>query len=93
MAKLIDKEVARILDDALVHTRQILEQRREALEAVTQKLLELESIDNEQLRQLLDAHSNGPWLVPGTVVEKPRAKLRVPDPPGVDIAPTADNQI
>ncbi len=93
MAKLIDKEVARILDDALVHTRQILEQRREALEAVTQKLLELESIDNEQLRQLLDAHSTGPWLVPGTVVEKPRAKLRVPDSPGVDIAPTADNQI
>ncbi len=93
MAKLIDKEVARILDDALVHTRQILEQRREALEAVTQKLLEVESIDNEQLRQLLDAHSNGPWLVPGTVVEKPRAKLRVPDSPGVDIAPTADNQI
>ncbi len=93
MAKLIDKEVARILDEALVQTREILEQRREALEAVTQKLLEVESIDNEVLRQLLDDHSAGPWLVPGTVIEKPRAKIRAPQNPGVDIAPTADNQI
>lgn len=93
MAKLIDKEVARILDDALTQTRDILEQRREALEAVTQKLLEVESIDNVELKRLLDAHSTGPWLVPGTVTEKPRAKIRAPEAPGVDIAPTADNQI
>jgi len=93
MAKLIDKEVARILEESLVQTREILEQRREALEAVTQKLLEVESINNEQLRMLLDKHSAGPWLVPGTVGEKPRAKIRVPVSPGVDIAPTADNQI
>lgn len=93
MAKLIDKEVARILEESLVQTREILEQRREALEAVTQKLLEVESINNEQLRMLLDKHSAGPWLVPGTIGEKPRAKIRVPDLPGVDIAPTADNQI
>ncbi len=93
MAKLIDKEVARILDDALVQTREILEQRREALEAVTQKLLEVESIDNTVLRRLLDQHSTGPWLVPGTVTGKPRAKIRAPEAQGVDIAPTADNQI
>jgi len=93
MAKLIDKEVARILDDALMQTRDILEQRREALEAVTQKLLEVESIDSIQLKELLDKHSTGPWLVPGTVNEKPRAKIRIPDAAGLDIAPTADNQI
>ncbi len=93
MAKMIDKEVARILDEALVQTREILEQRREALEAVTQRLLEVESIDNRELRRLLDEHSTGPWLVPGTVNEKPRAKICAPQKPGVDIAPTADNQI
>jgi cell division protease FtsH len=60
---------------------------------VTQRLLEFESIDNEDLRELLDAHSSGPWLVPGTRTEKPRAKIRAPQNPGVDIAPTADNQI
>lgn len=76
MAKLIDKEVARIIDDALSQTREILEQRREVLEAVTQRLLEIESIDNDELMQLIEEHSTGPWLVPGTVAEKPRAQIR-----------------
>ena len=75
MAKLIDKEVARIIEDALSQTREILEQRREVLEAVTQRLLEIESIDNEELSQLIDEHSTGPWLVPGTIAEKPRAQI------------------
>lgn len=76
MAKMIDKEVARIIDDALVQTREILEQRREVLEAVTQRLLEVESIDYDELMELCQQHNKGPWLVPGTVTEKPKAKLR-----------------
>lgn len=76
MAKLIDKEVARIVDDALVQTREILAQRREVVEAVTQRLLEIESIDTEELNKLIQEHSTGPWLVPGTVTEKPRAQIR-----------------
>ena len=75
MAKMIDKEVGRIVEDALIQTREILEQRRVVLEAVTQRLLEVESIDNEELMSLIDEHSTGPWLVPGTVNEKPKAKL------------------
>lgn len=75
MAKMIDKEVGRIVEDALMQTREILEQRRGVLEAVTQRLLEVESIDNEELMSLIDEHSTGPWLVPGTVNEKPKAKL------------------
>jgi cell division protease FtsH len=77
MAKMIDKEVARIVDDALVQTREILEQRREVLEAVTQRLLEIEVIDNEELDKLIEQHNKGLWLVPGTVNEKPRAQLRI----------------
>ena len=80
MAKMIDKEVARIVDDALTHTREILEQRREVLEAVTQRLLEVESIDNDELMQLIQSSSKGPWLVPGTVAEKPRAQLPANEP-------------
>jgi cell division protease FtsH len=75
MAKMIDKEVGRIIEDALNHTREILEQRREVLEAVTQRLLEVESIDNDELMQLIQSSSKGPWLVPGTVTEKPRAQI------------------
>ncbi len=76
MAKLIDKEVARIIEDALVQTREILEQRRDVLEAVTQRLLEVESIDNDELMRLIQENSKGPWLVPGTVTEKPLAQIK-----------------
>ncbi len=75
MAKMIDKEVARIVEDALTHTREILEQRKDVLEAITQRLLEVESIDNDELMRLIEENSSGPWLVPGTVTEKPRAQL------------------
>ena len=93
MAKLIDEEVSRIVNDALVQTREILEQRREVLEAVTQRLLEVESIDSEELKRLIEEHSTAPWLVPGTVTEKPRAKIHPPQNQGVDIAPAGEHNI
>ena len=87
MAKLIDKEVARIIEDELNQTREILEQRREILEAVTQRLLEVESINNDELQKLIEEHSSGPWLVPGTVKQKPRAQIRNDDEnPGLAVA-------
>ena len=79
MAKSIDKEVSRFIDDALMQTREILEQRRNVLEAVTQRLLEVETIDNEELTRLIEQHSNGPWLVPGTKSQKPQATICKPD--------------
>ncbi|TWU18374.1 ATP-dependent zinc metalloprotease FtsH 4 [Allorhodopirellula heiligendammensis] len=75
MAKLIDKEVSRIVEDMLLQTRDILQQRREVLEAVTQRLLEVEAIDSTELMRLIREHSKGPWLVPGTVNAKPKAKI------------------
>ena len=79
MAKLIDKEVTRIIEDALQQTKEILADRREILEAVTQRLLEVESIEYDELMKLIEQHAGGPWLVPGTVTEKPRAVIRKPD--------------
>ena len=73
------KEVSRIVEDALTQTREILTQRREVLEAITQRLLEVESIDNTELFRIIKEHSTGPWLVPGTITEKPRAQIRKPE--------------
>ncbi|MEO1526501.1 MAG: ATP-dependent zinc metalloprotease FtsH [Planctomycetota bacterium] len=75
-AKMIDKEVSRIVEDALVQTKEILTQRREVLEAITQRLLEVEAIDNTELMRLIEENWTGLWLVPGTVAEKPRAQIR-----------------
>ncbi|MEM6472343.1 MAG: ATP-dependent zinc metalloprotease FtsH [Planctomycetota bacterium] len=78
-AKMIDKEVSRIVEEQLMQTREILSQRREVLEAITQRLLEVEAIDNSELLRVIEEASTGPWLVPGTVIEKPRARIRKSD--------------
>ena len=70
MAKLIDKEVNRIIDETLAHTREILHDRRDVLEAVTSRLLEVEVIDSDELLQIIQDTSKGPWIVPGTEAKK-----------------------
>ncbi len=91
-AREIDGEVRRIIDEAIAQTRDILTARREALEAITQRLLEVEAIDGDELSELIEAHSSGPLVVPGTASKKPRAKISRPGK-GVDIAPAGDGQL
>jgi cell division protease FtsH len=67
-AREIDVEVHKILDDATDQVREVLRERRAALEAVAQRLIEKEVIDAAELRQLLQQHSPGPHLVPGSLV-------------------------
>jgi len=46
--------------------RRILEGRRVALEAVTNRLIETEVIDGEELKAIVEASTGAPQLVPGT---------------------------
>lgn len=64
----IDQEVRRILDEANEKVRHILEVRRASLEALTRRLIEVESVDAEELKKIMDANSPGPLVVPGTEV-------------------------
>jgi cell division protease FtsH len=66
-AREIDMEVRKILDDATEEVRSILLARRSALEAVAQRLVEVEVIEGSDLRQLLEQHHPGPKLVPGSL--------------------------
>lgn len=75
-AREIDEEVKRILDENLERVRHILAERRTALEAVTKSLMELETIDSDQLKKLIDESSPGARLVPGTSAEPKRAAVR-----------------
>ncbi|MBC7335908.1 MAG: AAA family ATPase, partial [Clostridia bacterium] len=50
-AEEIDREIRRIIDEALQRTRRILEVRRPALEALAQRLMQKEVIDQEELRE------------------------------------------
>ncbi len=65
-AREIDEEIRRILDKALEQVRQILETRREGLEALARRLIEREVIDTAELKDIIEAASPSPKIVPGT---------------------------
>ena len=88
-AREIDQEVQRILAEALEQTREILTQRRDALEAITKRLLDIEQIDGELLMQLIEEHSPGPRVVPGT---QKAANIPHPQKP-MEIAPPSEGQL
>jgi cell division protease FtsH len=52
-ARVIDAEVKRIVDNAEGSARRILTERRAGLDAVSERLLEKEVIDGDELRQML----------------------------------------
>jgi cell division protease FtsH len=65
-AREIDEEIKRIIDESIEKVRQILDRRRDALVALTKRLIEVESVDADELKQIIDDHSPGPLVVPGT---------------------------
>jgi cell division protease FtsH len=65
-AREIDEEIRRIVAQALDRVRHVLETRRQALSAVADCLIEQETIDNADLKRLIEANSPGPLIVPGT---------------------------
>src|SRR5262249_54467748 len=80
-AREIDMEVRQIIADATDEVLSVLKARRPALEAVAQRLMEKEVIDGDELREILEQHSPGPTLVPGSVaVEKEPASAELEDP-------------
>ncbi len=74
-AREIDQEVKRILDENLERVRNILGERRQALEAVTAALMEHETIDSEQLKKIMEETSPGARIVPGTAAEPKRPSI------------------
>ncbi len=65
-AREIDEEVKRIVDDMLQKARQILLERRQALDSVTNRLIEVEVLDSDVLQTLIDETLPGPRVMPGT---------------------------
>jgi cell division protease FtsH len=62
----IDLEVRRLIDESSKIALDILNERREVLEHMTKDLLDVEVMDAEHLKRILDEHKKGPQLVPGT---------------------------
>ncbi len=96
-AREIDMEVKRIIDEALSGAQYILETRRNSLLAITERLIEIESIDAEELASIMNETSPGPTVVPGTSIPKPgldesrSASVLGGDPAENDIPPASNN--
>jgi len=76
-ARLIDSEVKRIMTDAQSEARRILGERRDMLEAVTRRLLEIEVMEGEELRRIMGIAPN-PQLAPES------ERIPLPITPGVN---------
>jgi len=73
----IDEEISRIFNESLEKVRNILQMRRKTLVALAERLIEKEVIDNEELRQIIEANSPNVSIVPGTA----DASRRPAEPP------------
>ncbi len=84
----IDEQVNKIVNTAIEAVRRIIEMRRAALEAVTRRLLESEVIDGSELRDIIEASTDAPQLVPGTDAEPRRVRSTLIEASEPDIVPT-----
>ena len=61
--------------------RRIIEIRRAALEAVTRRLMECEVIGGAELKEIVEASTAAPQIVPGTDTDRRPARPTVADGP------------
>ena len=76
-AREIDLEVKRIIDEGVFDVRDLLQNRRAALDALAKRLVEKEVIDGSEVRAIIETHYPGPKLVPGTLPVAPAVKEEV----------------
>ncbi len=70
----IDLETKRIVDECFNTAFDIVQRRRKVLEQMTKELLEVEVMDIDHLKRILDEHYEGPQLVPGTSATLPQSE-------------------
>ena len=72
--------VKRIVDEAAVTVRDVLGARRELLDHLASELVEVEVMDSDHLKQILDEHTTGPQIKPGTFVAPSVVDETEPEP-------------
>ena len=78
----VDAEIRRILDEQYAVARNLIETHRDKVEAMTQALLEWETLDAEQLNDIMDGK-------PPRAPKPASPPTRRPDDNPPDAAPTA----
>ena len=89
----IDLEVKRIIDACYEQTLEIMRNRRQVLEQMTRELIEVETMDADHLKRILDDHHPGAQIMPGThpktgAGEAPADSVPASDPCDADVSGT-----
>ena len=85
-ADLIDKEVTRILDEQYERAKTILEENRDKVEVMTHSLMEYETLDADQISEIMD----GKKPTPPSDLPAPKRKDRDDNEGRPDIKPQLD---
>ena len=80
----IDREVRKLCDDAYNRAKEILTANRDKLEAIAKALLEYETLDGAQIREII---STGSMRNPPPSATKPPADAPAAKPEGTTVAP------
>jgi cell division protease FtsH len=56
MSKVVDSEIKRIVEEGLNKAREIVREKRELLDAIANKLIEVENLERDDFELLLRAH-------------------------------------
>ncbi len=87
-AQEIDREVRHLCDAAYDRARDLLSTHREKLEAIARALLEYETLDGEQIRDIIKyGQMKNPPPPPGAAVEKPNVEPPPHPSEGTTVAP------
>ncbi len=90
-AREIDQEVHRIINESLIKVRHILQSRMASLEALERRLIEKEVIDSDELKEIIEANSPSPQIVPGTDAERKRNEAAAKLARSEETPPAAEN--
>ena len=84
----IDLEVKRIIDSSYAQTLEIMRNRRQVLEQMTRELIEVETMDADHLKRILDEHHPGAQIMPGT-----HPKAGATEPAADSLSATDENDV
>ncbi len=85
----IDEEISRIIDESQESVRSILRDRRQALVALAERLIEKEVIGADELKEVIDANLPGARIVPGTAESAGRRDAE--DKPASNVGKAAES--
>jgi ATP-dependent metalloprotease len=80
--RLIDNEVRRLIDEAKLSARELLQSKRPELDLLANALVQYETLDKEEILKVIKGEK-----LPNRIEAMPDAPIKIPDSPLSDLLP------